>query len=161
MIIKSEGNEYIVIDICFWQSRNSEWPIKMLCWHIEGCYLDYIYFSESEIIDGRFTPNMSIHKHNDYDSSNVVAILEHDTLHSELSWFWEALDDDDPKAMLLFHKVINEMKEFHGLPTDDLSELEEEVRREEMVQKPITEKERRTNAIETELEEYLRLGEER
>lgn len=160
MIVEYKGKEYIAFYLFFCTHNNNGYPSKMLCWNIEESYLDYIYFLDAEITDGRFTPNMSIHKQHAYDSQSVVAVLEHDMIFRESSWFWEAFDDEDPKANLLFHKVINEMKEFHGLPIDDLSELEEEVRKQEEAQKVSTEEERRMKALSDELDEYLRIGEE-
>lgn len=166
MIIKYKDEEYIVIYLFCGEYKDNR-RSDMFCWNLRKSTVSYIDFLDAEVIDGRLPPNMCLNRSKEKDDKgNLVGwscFLESNKIFKNSSWFWEALEDNEPKANLLFHQIINEMKMFHGLPLDDISELEEAVQKqmkEEGKNRPESEEERKKRELDEELEEYLRIGEE-
>ena len=187
MIVKSDEKEYLVLSLRFWDDgKCSVWGFSdtdnTITARIEDLDIIDARLPEMRVIRGYYDsfgnsiispslPEMSILGRNSAEGSFTQLIDEEiynypnlkDCWGNEVPAFNDDLENEIPKAILVFYRTINRMKAFHGLPLMDLSELEEAARKqgeEEKKNRPESEEERKKRELDEELEEYLRIGEE-
>lgn len=165
MIIEYDSKKYIVIRICFDNfekicPNDSSGSIATVLHAItldkkEGMWEK---MSNITVVDGKLPEGLCINRQvikNRNGEVMCVLCLECDAIYRYGHEFWEDLENNKYEALKIYHTYINNIKELHGLPLDDLSFIEQYA--------PIPEKtaeERRQDELSAELDEYLRIGEE-
>jgi hypothetical protein len=161
MIVECNKKRYLVITMCLYEHTNLEHRKNdMLCLGIDDDKTEWINLSDVSIIDGRLPFGMCINRQKTEESERNESYLciEYDCFFRN-EGFWNKVDDEDPSTMLCYYGYINAIKALHDLPLTDTSKWKRKLEEEIKQNKVKTSEEERLDAIDTQLEEYLRVGE--
>ena len=175
MIVRYNNIDYLVLALYMYEYHNrcSEcYDSWVSCVSIDGFDVYHINLHDALVVDGRFQDGLCLNRLTSHDGSyslvritgNVIACYAGNCIGSDVDDDFY-LDDfrtdvalNNYKASKVFYGYINSIREFHGLSKYDLSFIES-YKTEDDEEIP-TEEELRAKALNDELEEYLRIGEE-
>ena len=153
MVIRHKNVDYIVFSLSLFEYTNLTHR-KPLIGCISVCDYTYHWFNLDDVIivDGRLPSFMCMYRR--VIDGESLLIFTCDKIFTYGDHFYDDLENNDYDVLKIYFEYINNILQLHGLPIKDLEFIEQ--------YKPesICDKNERQKAIDDELEEYLRIGEQ-